>query len=74
MIQMELNIAFFANVTGDNSTAKHFLQISDVRKEAMNSIFWNANKKQWFDCWLSNATSEVFSNATCINLPYGGLH
>ncbi|XP_058732155.1 probable trehalase isoform X2 [Vicia villosa] len=59
ILGMELNIAFFANVTGDNSTAKHFRQISDVRKEAINSIFWNANKKQWFDCWLSNASSEV---------------
>lgn len=71
---MELNIAFFANVTGDNSTAKHFRKISDVRKEAINSIFWNANKKQWFDCWLSDAESEVFSSATCIILPYEELH
>nr|XP_004503576.2 probable trehalase isoform X1 [Cicer arietinum] len=59
LLGMELNIAFFAKVTGDNSTAKHFLQISDVRTKAMNSVFWNANMKQWLDCWLSNTTSEV---------------
>lgn len=60
---MELNIAFFAKVTGDNSTAKHFLEISDVRKKAINSVFWNASMKQWLDCWLSNSTCEVFSSA-----------
>jgi alpha,alpha-trehalase len=73
LIQMELNIAFFANVTGDHSTAKRFLQISDVRKEAINSIFWNANMKQWLDSWLSNTTHEVFSSAARINLPYRQL-
>jgi len=70
---MELNIAFFANITGDNRTAEHFLQISDVRKEAINSVFWNADMKQWLDSWLSNTTHEVFSSATCINPPYGEL-
>ncbi|KEH21287.1 probable trehalase isoform X1 [Medicago truncatula] len=59
LLGMELNIAFFANVTGDNRTAEHFLQISDVRKEAINSVFWNANMKQWLDSWLSNTTHEV---------------
>ncbi|CAJ2676395.1 unnamed protein product [Trifolium pratense] len=59
ILGMELNIAFFANVTGDHSIAKHFQQISDVRKEAINSVFWNANMKQWLDSWLSNNTHEV---------------
>ncbi|GAU11826.1 hypothetical protein TSUD_75770 [Trifolium subterraneum] len=58
ILGMELNIAFFANVTGDHSTAKHFMQISDIRKEAINSVFWNANMKQWLDSWLSNTTHE----------------
>ncbi|KAK7251456.1 hypothetical protein RIF29_34676 [Crotalaria pallida] len=58
LLGMELNIAFFAKVTGDNSTAEHFLEISDVRKKALNSIFWNANMKQWLDYWLSSSTSE----------------
>ncbi|KAK7358484.1 hypothetical protein VNO77_00412 [Canavalia gladiata] len=58
LLGMELNIAFFAKVTGDNSTAEHFLEISDLRKKAMNSVFWNANMKQWLDYWLSNSTCE----------------
>lgn len=58
LLGMELNIAFFAKVTGENSTAKHFLGISDARKKAMNFAFWNENLKQWFDCWLRNTTSE----------------
>ncbi|KAK7282054.1 hypothetical protein RIF29_10556 [Crotalaria pallida] len=41
LLGMELNIAFFAKVTGDNSKAEHFLEIYDVRKKAMNSILWN---------------------------------
>ncbi|KAL2342640.1 hypothetical protein Fmac_003925 [Flemingia macrophylla] len=59
ILGMELNIAFFAKVTGDNSTAQRFLEISDLRKKAMNSVFWNANKKQWLDYWLSNTCEDV---------------
>ncbi|KAK7399070.1 hypothetical protein VNO78_10245 [Psophocarpus tetragonolobus] len=59
LLGMELNIAFFAKVTGDNSTAERFLEISDLRKKAINSIFWNANMKQWFDYWLSDTCEEV---------------
>nr|KYP42330.1 Trehalase [Cajanus cajan] len=59
LLGMELNIAFFAKVTGDNSNAERFLEISDHRKKAMNSVFWNANKKQWLDYWLSNKCEDV---------------
>ncbi|RDX83449.1 putative trehalase, partial [Mucuna pruriens] len=59
LLGMELNIAFFAKVTGDNSTAERFLEISDLRKKAMNSVFWNANKKQWLDYWLDSTCEEV---------------
>ncbi|XP_027342331.1 trehalase [Abrus precatorius] len=58
LLGMELNIAFFAKVTGDNSTAKHFVETSDLRKKAMNSVFWNPNMKQWLDYWLSNSTCQ----------------
>ncbi|XP_057420497.1 probable trehalase isoform X2 [Lotus japonicus] len=58
LLGMEHNIAFFAKVTGDNSTAEHFLQISDLRKKSMNSVFWNSNMTQWLDYWLSDSTSE----------------
>lgn len=59
LLGMELNIALFAKVTGDNSTAERFLENSDLRKKAMDSIFWNANKKQWLDYWLSSTCEEV---------------
>ncbi|XP_061361632.1 trehalase-like [Gastrolobium bilobum] len=58
LLGMELNIAFFAKVTGDNSTAEHFLELSDARKKAMNSVFWNEDMKQWLDSWLTNSTFE----------------
>ncbi|KAK7282333.1 hypothetical protein RIF29_11014 [Crotalaria pallida] len=58
LLGMELNIAFFAKVTRGNSKAEQFLEISDVRKKEMNSIFWNANTK--LDYWLSNSTSDFF--------------
>ena len=60
LVQMELNIAFFAKVTGDNSTAQHFLQLSESRKKALNSVFWNSDMKQWLDYWLTNSTCQVF--------------
>lgn len=61
LVQMELNIAFSAKVTGDYSTAQQFLQLSDHRKKALNSVFWNANMKQWLDYWLTNSTCQVLS-------------
>lgn len=58
--QMELDIAYFANVTGDSSVALRFKEASQTRQKAMNSIFWNAEKGQWLDYWLSKSnTSKV---------------
>ncbi|XP_028789586.1 probable trehalase [Neltuma alba] len=58
ILGMELNIAYFAKVTGDNSTAQHFLQLADSRKKAFNSVFWNTNMKQWLDYWLTSTTCQ----------------
>ncbi|KAI4315561.1 hypothetical protein L6164_028357 [Bauhinia variegata] len=58
ILGMELNIAFFAKVTGDKSTAERFLELSEFRKKAMNSVFWNEDMKQWLDYWLSNPSCE----------------
>ncbi|RYR67075.1 hypothetical protein Ahy_A03g013322 [Arachis hypogaea] len=46
---MELNIAFFAKAIGDGTTAKHFMELSNASKKAINSVFWSASKKQWLD-------------------------
>ncbi|BAT76094.1 hypothetical protein LR48_Vigan01g236300 [Vigna angularis] len=59
VLGMELNIAFFAKVVGDNGTAERFLENADLRKKAMDSVFWNANMKQWLDYWLENTCEEV---------------
>ncbi|XP_020247179.1 probable trehalase [Asparagus officinalis] len=52
MYKMELGIAFFAKLTGDNSTSEKFLTASKARLTAMTSIFWNEEMGQWLDYWL----------------------
>jgi len=49
---MELDIAFFAKITGDYSTSESFLKASQARQKAMESVFWNAKMGQWLDYWL----------------------
>ncbi|XVF53127.1 hypothetical protein PTKIN_Ptkin05aG0075200 [Pterospermum kingtungense] len=55
ILRMELDIAFFAKVVGENTVAKDFLKASQTRVKAFNSVFWNENKGQWLDYWLGNA-------------------
>lgn len=52
--KMELDIAYFANLTGDNSTSEMFLKASKARQAAIESIFWNEEMGQWLDYWLTN--------------------
>ncbi|XP_077234084.1 trehalase 1 [Tasmannia lanceolata] len=54
ILKMELDIAFFARIIGENSTAEKFSAASQDRHEAMNSIFWNAKMAQWLDYWIVN--------------------
>ncbi|KAL3499182.1 hypothetical protein ACH5RR_038275 [Cinchona calisaya] len=58
ILKMELDIAFLANVTGDSSIAARFTEASRARQKAMNSIFWNAEKGQWFDYWLTETNTS----------------
>ena len=55
--QMELDITFLANVAGETTHAIHFNRASKARKKAMDSVFWNAEKGQWFDYWLDHSSS-----------------
>ncbi|XP_028099384.1 probable trehalase [Camellia sinensis] len=57
ILKMELDIAFLANVTGDCTISVHFQEAAQARKQAMNSVFWNAEMGQWLDYWLSNGTT-----------------
>lgn len=58
ILKMELDIAFFANVTGESSIAARFTEASEARKKAMNAILWNAEKGQWFDYWLTETNTS----------------
>eukprot|EP00268_Persea_americana_P040382 TRINITY_DN400_c1_g1_i1.p1 TRINITY_DN400_c1_g1~~TRINITY_DN400_c1_g1_i1.p1 ORF type:complete len:594 (-),score=111.37 TRINITY_DN400_c1_g1_i1:1058-2839(-) len=57
VLQMELNIAFFARLIGDHSAAEKFSAASQARRAAINSVFWNAKMDQWLDYWLINSNS-----------------
>ncbi|KAK6263301.1 hypothetical protein QUC31_009117 [Theobroma cacao] len=58
ILRMELDIAFFAKVVGENTVAEDFLRASQTRQKAFNSVFWNEKMGQWLDYWLNN-------NAAC---------
>ncbi|GMY30598.1 probable trehalase [Fagus crenata] len=58
ILKMELDIAFLAKLTGDNSTAESFLEASQSRQKAIKSVFWNAEMGQWLDYWLNDSTCE----------------
>ncbi|KAG9440147.1 hypothetical protein H6P81_020312 [Aristolochia fimbriata] len=58
ILKMELDLAFFAKILCNKSAAEKFSALSKLRKEGLDTIFWNAKKGQWFDYWTSK-------NATC---------
>ncbi|KAH9774996.1 Trehalase [Citrus sinensis] len=58
ILKMELDIASMAQIVGDNRTAESFLKTAQARKQAINSVFWNEEKGQWLDYWISNGTSS----------------
>lgn len=55
---MELDIAFFARLLGDDVAAEKFSAASQARHATIKSIFWNAKLDQWLDYWMPN-------NSTC---------
>lgn len=59
VLKMELNIASMAQIVGDDKTAENFLKAAQARKQAINSVFWNEEKGQWLDYWISNGTSSL---------------
>lgn len=64
LIQMELDITSLAHVIGDNKIAACFMEASEARKKAMNSIFWNSERGQWLDYWLSNFDASKVVSCT----------
>lgn len=50
---MELDIASLAKFIGENTISERFVEASQGRKRAMDSVFWNEKKGQWVDYWLT---------------------
>ena len=68
---MELDIAFMANVLGNKATMESFLEAAEARKKAINSVFWNGERGQWFDYRLANGTiCKVFSSCMILKSQY----
>ncbi|KAD5316827.1 hypothetical protein E3N88_16773 [Mikania micrantha] len=58
ILKMELDISFLATVVGESSHALHFARASESRKKAMDIVFWNEEKGQWFDYWLNDSSDH----------------
>lgn len=58
ILKMELDIASMAQIVGDNKTAECYLKAAQARKQAINCVFWNEEKGQWLDYWISDGTSS----------------
>jgi len=58
LLQMELNIEFFAKTLGESSIAETFIQASNARHIAIDTILWNNEMGQWLDYWLDPLKCE----------------
>jgi alpha,alpha-trehalase len=68
---MELDIAFLAKILGNKSTMESFMEVAEARKNAINSVFWDAEKGQWLDYRLTNGTiCKVLSSCMCFKSQY----
>ena len=55
---MELDISSLAKVIGETSISECFVEASQERKKAMDSVLWNAEMGQWVDYWLADNSSS----------------
>jgi alpha,alpha-trehalase len=60
-LQMELDIAFLARATGDDTTERYFTMAANARRLAIQTILWNEDESQWFDYWLPVNNSKLQS-------------
>jgi alpha,alpha-trehalase len=61
LLQMELDIAFLARATGDDTTERYFTMAANARRLAIQTILWNEDESQWFDYWLPVNNSRLQS-------------
>ncbi|MCO5609105.1 hypothetical protein L7F22_063327 [Adiantum nelumboides] len=64
IFQMEMNIAYIAEVLGNQIVAARFSKAAKARRLAINSIMWNDDMGQWFDYKLDIQHCEVHRNKT----------
>ncbi len=60
-LQMELDIAFLARATGDDTTERYYTTAANARRLAIQTILWNEDESQWFDYWLPVNNSKLQS-------------
>eukprot|EP00879_Flechtneria_rotunda_P007623 GHRR01007995.1.p1 GENE.GHRR01007995.1~~GHRR01007995.1.p1 ORF type:complete len:511 (+),score=72.93 GHRR01007995.1:1352-2884(+) len=58
LYQMERNIAWAANLTGDGATSDRFNKAAAARKEAMDRLLWDNTTVMWRDGILSSLTNS----------------
>ncbi|KAF3777237.1 putative trehalase [Nymphaea thermarum] len=58
ILKMELDLAHFAIILGNASVSEAYEAASKLRIEAMNSVFWNAERGQWLDYWFGNSSTS----------------
>jgi alpha,alpha-trehalase len=58
LLQMELNIEFFAKTLGESSIAETFIQASNARHIAIDMILLNNEMRQWLNSWLDPLKCE----------------
>ncbi|KAG8084107.1 hypothetical protein GUJ93_ZPchr0010g8488 [Zizania palustris] len=52
ILKMEQDIAFFAELIGENTVSESFSEASNARYNAIESVLWNSDMEQWLDYWL----------------------
>lgn len=56
---MELDIVYLAKEIGDHIISASFVEASQARQKAMESVFWCPKMGQWLDYWFSDNTCKV---------------
>eukprot|EP00878_Enallax_costatus_P016595 GHUV01017413.1.p1 GENE.GHUV01017413.1~~GHUV01017413.1.p1 ORF type:complete len:351 (+),score=99.53 GHUV01017413.1:657-1709(+) len=64
LYQMESNIAWMANITGDAAVAERFTAAAAARKQAIQELLWDEAEGMWRDGILSPTVNSTNSSST----------
>jgi alpha,alpha-trehalase len=67
LYQMENNIAWMAQQTGDAATSDRFKRAAAARKQAINALLWDNEAGMWRDGILSPTTNTNSSSSSNVN-------